>query len=167
MIVRGTLARYLRRDQPFIETGTREGNTLAWAVELGAHPAYSVEVVPERFRKAKARFAKLPGVEVVEGDSVGFLKKVLKKISVSAVFWLDAHTKTECPILEELDVIASHQVKTHTIMIDDLRCFSDRRWKVSLTEVVAAVLRVNPNYRLTTEDGYVPGDILVAKVYGG
>jgi hypothetical protein len=65
------------------------------------------------------------------GDSCKILPRILKKIRKRSTFWLDAHLGGyinstiseeggEFPIHRELEIIESHNIKDHTIMIDDM-----------------------------------------------
>jgi len=165
VIVRGTLARYVRKGSVFIETGTREGNTLAWARELGA-TCLSCESNPGIYENAARRFQGDDGVMVYNLESPAFLERILDDLKDRAVFWLDAHGAGRSPLLDELSIIAKHQIKNHTILIDDVRLLRNGRWGVSLSEVVQALMVVNRSYFMLTEDGYEPGDILVARIFG-
>lgn len=164
MIARGTLARYIRAGTIFIETGTREGNTLAWAKELGA-TCLSCEVNPGLHAQAAKRFHGEEGVTLYNLDSPAFLERVLENVKKRAVFWLDAHG-ARSPLMDELAVIARQPIKDHTILVDDVRLLRNGRWGISLSEVVQALMVINRRYVLSTEDGYEPADILVARVYG-
>jgi hypothetical protein len=90
---------------------------------------------------------------------------MIKDINVPITFWLDAHESGGetakglhgDPILQELDIIKRHQLKNHTIMIDDLRGMSNK-------EIENKLLEINPNYKFCFEDGFVPNDVLVARL---
>jgi hypothetical protein len=99
---------------------------------------------------------------------------------VSSLFWLDAHFdvfsqkcgKYKTPILQELDCISNSRLKTHTILIDDVRMFkNNKEWAVSVTldEIVCRLLEINSEYKISYEDGrddytFRKDDILVAYV---
>jgi hypothetical protein len=94
-------------------------------------------------------------------------------IDAPATFWLDGHYsgagtakgKTNTPLLQELDHIGSHHIKTHTILIDDVRQFGTQEMDfITLDEVVEKVRSINPNYKFLFEDGFIPNDVLVAVV---
>src|SRR5882724_7241164 len=104
------LKRVLRLEV-FVETGTFEGD----AIEI-ARPyfdvVHSIELSPEYFEHAKARFTKDKAVHLYLGDSgrkLAELRPVFK--GKSALFWLDAHwcvaqdtggEKSQCPLREEI-----------------------------------------------------------------
>lgn len=165
MIARGTLAHHVRPGVSFVETGTRHGDTVTMALELGAVRAFTVENQEPLFRAAQARFQKDPRVRLFLGDSPGILAgDILAKIDGPSVFWLDAHTTGKrSPILEELAAIAARPARDRTILIDDVRCYRRREWGVSLGEVVEAVLRTGDDLSIETTDGHAPNDILVVR----
>lgn len=164
MIVRGTFAKYIRPGSVFIETGTREGDSCAIALELGAKEIWSTEHKQDRHEGAKKRFAGKPNVHLQFGNSPDCLGTIMGHVKGPAVFWIDAHSGTESPILQELDIIRNHPIKTHTILVDDVRLLKNGSWKISLGTVVDRLILINPQYVLSFEDGYVPGDILVARI---
>lgn len=116
----------------FIETGTFEGD----AIEI-ARPYFdeihSIELSPEYYELAKARFAGDPHVHLYLGDSASQLA-TLKPIfnGRPTLFWLDAHwcvatstggEKSQCPLLREIRGIGELGA-TSAIMIDDARLFA-------------------------------------------
>lgn len=96
---------------------------------------------------------------------------MLAQVYTPATFWLDAHYMGGvtalgdkfCPLLEELDLIARHRIKTHTILIDDVCCFGNEFGSdVTVDQVIKKLLTINPRYRFHFEDGKFRNDILVA-----
>lgn len=75
------------------------------------------------------------------------------------------HDGTYCPILFELEAIAKHPIKTHTILIDDKRLFGT--WEfldTPLQQVIDTVLDINPEYHIQFLDGHVKRDIVAFHV---
>ncbi len=114
-----------------------------------------------------------PRVHLIYGDSTEVLGQILNQIDEPVTFWLDGHYSasetamgdTNTPILAELETIARHPIKTHTILIDDMRTFGTIYFDfIELQEIIDAVLRINPFYEISFEDGTAPNDILVAQV---
>lgn len=165
MIGRGTLAKYVRPGDIFVETGTRDGDTVAVALELGAREVWTVENQEPLWKACLERFGRDPRVKLHLGDSAEVLEKtILPGIDGRpAVFWIDAHTSGKrSPILEELQALSRRPVPGRTLLMDDVRCYRRRDWGVSLGEVVDAILRVDPGFTLWTEHGYEPHDVLIA-----
>ena len=149
----------------FIETGSCVGDGIQQALDEGFEEIYSVELLPLNYIFCSNRFKDVPEVTLIYGDSVKALEGMLSRLKVPATFWLDAHNGAEStPLLRELEVINNHHIKTHTILIDDLR-----DWKVKYhgfdTEILKQkLLEINPNYKISLEEGYVPNDILAATI---
>ena len=94
------------------------------------------------------------------------------------MFFLDAHVdnvniknfKKICPVLEELNAIASLERKDHVIMIDDLRLiiqpfpwgetsYGQIDW---LSTIKEKILSINKDYKFTTLNGHVENDVFCA-----
>jgi len=106
---------------------------------------------------------------IVKYDLFGIIEPIKKPIT----FWLDSHwsgtpdvgcdKETICPILYELQQIKRHPIKTHTIMIDDIRLMDNIHFPVTVEEIVAHIFEINPNYKISPyDDEYALGDVLVA-----
>jgi len=155
----------------FVETGTHNGGGVQNALDAGFQYVRNIELAPHHCSNSKKRFKKNKNVQIHLGDSSCMLGEIIKDIDRPITFWLDGHYSagdtaqglTNSPILLELDQIATHPIKTHTILIDDVRCFGTWDFDyVTLDEVVAKILEINPNYCIHFEDGYQENDILVA-----
>ncbi len=157
----------------FIETGAYTGDGVQVALDAGFLKVYSIELDPELFLKTRKRYLENEKVKIFAGDSSKKLKDVMRDIKEPVTFWLDAHFagdgtakgKVATPVLEELEQIRRHPVKTHTILIDDVRQFGTEDFEyVTIEQVKAKILKINPEYQFTFEDGYVPNDVLVAYI---
>ena len=127
----------------FVETGTKGGTTLKRMTEHCSE-LYSVELMPDRFNKARSRLPE--HVNLYLGNSAEKLKEILPKIKKPALFWLDAHSETFSPVLAELELILSQQpALPHVLVIDDLRLFGRPGLDFpSVDEVKALVDRLAP-----------------------
>jgi hypothetical protein len=159
----------------FVETGSYQGDGIQNALDAGFEEIYSIELSPRWFNYCTDRFQNNPHVHLYLGDSSTVLRMVLEEIDEPATFWLDGHCSLgnpltakgdrNSPILEELDLIGNHGIKTHTLLIDDVRLFgSDEFDYVDKNEIIEAVKKINPDYRIYYEDGYVRNDVLVAEI---
>lgn len=157
----------------FVETGTNSGDGVALALQCGFERVVSIELSDHYFALATARFADDPRVTILHGDSGAVLAQAIADFREPLTFWLDGHTtpgmsltaQAPCPILQELKAIAAHAIKTHTILVDDVRCFSTPVLDdISVAEIEAAVRAINPAYRITYERGTTDGDVLAAVV---
>jgi hypothetical protein len=70
------------------------------------------------------------------------------------------------PLLEELQAIADHPIKTHTLLIDDMRCWKDFNPAHGFqeTDVLAALHKIREDVPLEWIDSpHAPRDILIAR----
>lgn len=113
----------------FIETGTYQGDTAAWAARHFVHVT-TIELGPTYHAAAQARFRSSPNVHVLAGESSAVLCEIIPTLAKPALFWLDAHwsgldtagREIECPLLAEVALINSVP-HVHTVMVDDARLF--------------------------------------------
>jgi hypothetical protein len=155
----------------FIETGTWHGDGVQQALDAGFKNVVSFELSTELHYLCSKRFEGNFDVTLFQGDSAEELPKFIKHITTPITFWLDGHFsggdtamgKQNTPLLEELEAIKAHPIKTHTILIDDLRGWYKETQGFDTLDLMKKILEISPNYVFTLEDGYVPNDILVAK----
>jgi hypothetical protein len=157
----------------FIETGSYLGNGIQEAVDANFQKIYSIELSDKYFNICKERFKNNKNIHLIKGDSTEQLFNLINSIDENITFWLDGHYsagdtalgKTMSPLMTELDIIKRHKLNTHTIIIDDLRC-----WKISpeynfcVDDIIKFLYKINSNYKLIYEDGFIKNDILVAKI---
>jgi hypothetical protein len=113
----------------FVETGTFEGTTAAWAARTFDRVT-SIELSEELHRRACERHAGQPRIRFVQGHSREQLKSVVAGLEGPALFWLDGHYSggetagelDECPVLDEIAAIDDSEVE-HFLFIDDARLF--------------------------------------------
>ncbi len=156
----------------FIETGTYYGDGVREALLAGFETIYSIELSKELWEYCLNRYKDYPNVHLVFGDSHLVLDELLNKINEPVTFWLDGHYagegttmgQFESPLLQELEAIGRHHIKTHILLIDDLRNWSVAVQGFDTEIIIRKCLEVNPDYKFTYENGYVPNDILVARV---
>jgi hypothetical protein len=148
----------------FIETGSETGEGIQRAIEAGFNKIFSIEFSEQNYLWCRNRFRQNPGVHLIHGDSGIVLDTVLKIIDQPVTFWLDGHNEDEYPVLQELQAIKMHSVKTHTILIDDLRMFDLAKHGLSLEIIKAKIREINPDYRFILENGHCVNDILAATV---
>lgn len=172
MKTRRPFAEFRNDERVFVEGGTYLGGGVQDALDAGFEKIISYEVSRGLFEKSKSRFLEDPRVNILFKPTQTMFDE-LQNVDERMFFWLDAHYsyldtgfhETRCPILHELDAIGKHHIKTHTILVDDVRLFGTREFAgVTLNEVKKAILEINPAYQFTFADGYVQNDILVAMV---
>ena len=114
----------------FIETGTYLGATTEEIAKTGVR-VITIELSESLHRTAVQRFADVPNVACLLGDSSKVLPGLLADLKEPAVLWLDGHYSDgitaqgdrATPLVEELFFVLHHEVKQHVILIDDVRLF--------------------------------------------
>jgi len=172
----------------FIETGTFIGDGVQSALDFGFKKVYSIELSEELYHKCKVKFEKNKNVNLFLGDSGEVLKGVLSKVKCPATFWLDGHYHPAgknrkdnpdffewglsndgvwSPLLRELDIISKHEIKNHTIIIDDMREMKTAQYgSIDSGDLFSRLLKINNKYKFRFYDGATPRDILVAHLGG-
>lgn len=156
----------------FVETGTLSGAGITAALQSGYTKVISIELDEKLYNQAKNNFANISNVELVCGDSGIVLGDSIKDIDENITFWLDGHYSgegtaygiAEFPLIQELTHIKNHHIKTHTILIDDIRCWRDYSPELNFEKVIEFVLSINENYSFYYAEGYIKDDVLVCKV---
>lgn len=163
----------------FVETGTFKGAGVSRALRSGFQKIYSIELREELYDQCTKRFKQEIDegrVVLLFGDSSHCLPRILQGIEVEATFWLDAHYssgntargKVDCPLLEELDAISRHPIKSHTILIDDVRLFGTNDAEdfsnIDLKKVIEKLESINRNYSILYEYGSIKDDVLAAEI---
>lgn len=93
-----------------VETGFDRGESCLWAAG-----EFDCVVSIDKYVAPKSPLP--PNVSFVLGDTRCNLGNYTKRRSI---FWLDAHTHDDCPVLDELDLILKESVGS-IILVDDAR----------------------------------------------
>jgi hypothetical protein len=91
------------------------------------------------------------------GDSVVKLPEIIPEINSKAIFWLDGHYsgfgtgkgETNCPVLDELEIIKSSKSNYHVILIDDAREFNGSNGYPNLEIVINKLKEINSDYTIS------------------
>jgi hypothetical protein len=168
----------------FLETGTFQGDTLCEIIEncnlCNPRSIISLELSEVFFKSCVNRFKNNSNVTIYKANSKCDLYNIIKNIDSPITFWLDSHwsgvqdvgcdDETICPILEELEQIKQHDIKIHTIMIDDIRLMNasnirEHGFPVSLQQIIKKIYEINPNYKIKYYNDYIcNNDVLVAYI---
>jgi hypothetical protein len=156
----------------FIESGSYYGDGVQAAVDAGFKIIYSIELDAKLYMHCVNRFKDNPGVNIIFGDSHLLLDYILSRVNTPATFWLDGHWagegtargEFESPLIKELEAIGRHYIKNHKILIDDLRCWNCGVQGFDKETITEVCLQINPEYKITFENGYAENDILVATI---
>ena len=165
----------------FIETGSYAGDGIQAAVDAGFDSIYSIEFYGSRVSRCRERFKDVVHVKVIQGNSGEVLSELLSKIDEPVLFWLDAHYDAYIPeidnpkiltepqpVLQELEAIKNHHIKTHTILVDDRRIFigDSKVWHNTVeADIIYKMKEINSAYDINFIDSACfPKDIILAKV---
>lgn len=115
----------------FVETGTFRGDTVELVKDLFGE-IHTVELSPEYYEAARARFAEWRHVDLVHGDSAAVLAEWAPRLHErSVLYFLDAHwcvadatagEASQCPLLAEIGAVGQLNQES-LIVIDDARLF--------------------------------------------
>jgi hypothetical protein len=160
----------------FIESGSYGGDGVKAALSSGFKKVISIELSKEYYELCKSRYPQ-KNVTFYHGDSIDVLPEILKGIDCKCTFWLDGHFcggesasgKYPVPLMEELKIIATHHIKNHILLLDDMRLLRNHsaEWKdltYGIREIEDMIHSINPNYKITYGFGVVKDDILIAQV---
>jgi hypothetical protein len=144
-----------------VETGTYKGD-LIYALRQSFERIYSIEFEPRLHARAVKRFARLPHIRLLHGDSGERLREVLNEVSGPCLFWLDAHysggitgkAPLETPVRAELEAIAAHGAG-HVVLVDDARSFRGQHDFPTLDELGREVARLFPGHDFAVQDDII------------
>ena len=156
----------------FFESGSHVGEGIQKALDAGFEKIISVELSPYYYNVCTTKFRNNPKVDLYLGDTEDLLGKIISKINSSITFWLDGHNsggytawgKHESPLMQELEIIKTHSIKTHTLIIDDLRCWEKPHYEFDKQDIIDLIKSINPDYIIEYADGHIENDILVAYI---
>jgi hypothetical protein len=155
-------SKYKKSATIFIETGTYRGDAIVSAQQAGFEECYSIEFNPDFWFDAIKRFNGSKDVTILLGSSEEKLAEIMPSINERCLFWLDAHdtfgTGGGVPTYSELEVLKNHNIKNHTLIIDDVPLyFGDGE---SLRQ---KILEINKDYKIEMiSNGVTDAYILVA-----
>ena len=167
----------------FLETGTFQGDTIYRVANndiCKPQKIISLELSDVFFNNCVKRFTDDSKIFLHHANSKYDLYDIIKNINSHITFWLDGHwsgtpnvgcdVETICPVLEELQQIKQHNLKTHTIIVNDIRLMNSSENKyegfpVSTEQIIKIILEINPMYTIKYyDDVYGSKDILVAYI---
>lgn len=157
----------------FVETGTYLGGGVATALGCKSFSKiYSIEVYKPYYTKAKKKFSNNTKVKLYYGDSLEVLEKLIDNIDVPVTFWLDSYTFpalnkkkgiATMPLVNELDIIRSHKLNIHTILVNNRSLMgSINEWKnVTEHRIIRMLKVINPEYSIIYENSNLAKDDIV------
>ena len=169
MPITADIFRQRKSNDNLVETGCLRGAGIRAALDAGFNRVISIEIDKHWFNYCCDRFANDNNVILVHGDSATALWPAIQGIDEPITFWLDGHWSSAAttptvgsqrsPLISELKAIARHAVKQHVLLIDDMRCWQQRRNQYhdgfDHDTIMAAIATIYPNgYRTELIDGY-------------
>ena len=152
----------------FVETGTYQGNTVNIILQnTKCTKICSLELSNVFYENCTQRFCDESRVKIFHANSKYDLYDVIKDIDTSITFWLDVDSDPEikCPILFELDQIKKHSIKSHVIIVDNMRHMNEDDFKVTKKEIENKIVEINPKYKIIYfDDQEAKNDVLLAYV---
>jgi len=162
----------------FVETGSYRGDAIDLALSAGFSQVRSMDIDPENIKFCRNRFDlfrhPMPWIQLYLGDSAEDLWSMIQDICEPITFWLDSHSQLlegesdlgcPFPLLKELQQIAMHPIKTHTIIIDDLLILTHpdvTGWEK--VDIINAIKQINPAYQFKLVANPVKNNLLVCYV---
>lgn len=151
----------------FVETGTASGDSVREAA-LYFKECHTIELIEKRQITTNSP----DNIHWYTGNSIDVLPSIIEKVKKEmeyCIFSLDAHYSgselnpgphKECPLLEEIEVVATY--RNAIIVIDDARLFygsppwpNDPREWPALQEIFALLLKSFPTHITTIRDDYI------------
>ncbi len=156
---------YAERFAPeiFVETGTYTGHMVYGMLDQ-FEKIYSIEFDPVLCQEAKNKFSCYQHVHILHGQSGALLPEILKEITQSCLFWLDAHWSggatakgdLETPIVQELESILNHpNAVNHILLIDDARCFTGENDYPELEKLKQYIHNIHPDLSFMVKDDII------------
>src|SRR3990167_6467702 len=172
-ISRDVLQKYVKPGTTFVETGTRWGTTALRAIDCGARIyvgcesdwrfAFSAkEMLCEVFaRLLERREIKITVVHCESKNLLSYATQFFKDRTSDEkmMVFLDAHTDSHSPILDELAAIKGWNPEPDLLLVDDVRLFRSGQWGITLEQVIDSIDRIG-RYEYGCENGYRSEDIL-------
>jgi hypothetical protein len=151
-------SKYKRNYNIFFETGTHHGFSCEIALDLGFNKILSVEIEQEYYLECYDKFIddiSKGKVHLFFGDSNIWMERMLKLVKEPSLFWLDGHPDgiSGDPLCGELEEISKHPIKNHTIIVDDMPVYFNKK------TVEDTILKINPNYTFIYEDALNESDM--------
>lgn len=160
-----------------VETGSYRGDAIQQAVDAGFECIHSIDIELDNLKFCESRFNLLydpiaaKRIRLHHGDSALILNEIIDVYETPILFWLDSHSQllegepeypNPFPLLAELEIIAAHPIKTHTIIIDDILHLTHpdvTGW--SRRDIEDALSKINPSYKFEYLANPVKNNLLV------
>lgn len=147
------------RNEVFVETGSYLGDTIELVTDSKIfNEVRTIELSPYYYDMVIERFKSIQNTKFYFGNSRIHLLEMIQDITVPITFWLDAcwinvfhvgmDIESLCPIMEELEHIKNHPIKTHTIIINNLNRMNKEDLRIKRIDVLRKLLEINAKYKI-------------------
>lgn len=145
-----------------VETGTHVGEMVA-ATKDTFREIHTIELSHALYEQARQRFAQYDHISVLQGSSDAVMADIIHQFSEPCLFWLDAHYsggntakgESDTPILGEVNLILTHLIRNHVLLIDDAREFTGENDYPSLEELQNLVAQHRPQWKFEVRDDII------------
>lgn len=173
---RNYFAEYKNGYNYFVETGSWRGDGIAAAFNAGFLDIRSIDIDKSCRDFCMNRFdlySTFKNISLFVGDSATELWSMIEDINEPIMFWLDSHWQmfenTErgdnpFPLLKELEQIAKHPIKTHTIIIDDMLIMQKNITGYDSWDIIRRLMEINIDYKIEFLPNPIINNILIAHV---
>ena len=166
-----SLLKYLKLN--FVETGTYQGETIDIVNNYNKDiKIRSLELSKVFYERCVEKYKNNFNIKILNLNSKYNLYDSIQDINEEITFWLDGHWSgvpdvgcdidTICPILFELEQIKQHNIKNHTIIIDDMRLKDNNHFPINKHDILKKIYEINSNYKIKYYNGCTEDDVLVA-----
>ncbi len=147
----------------FVATGLF-ANSLDFAIRAKFPEIHVIMSDELTVTNTRNKFIQNNNVNIWYADSSVLLGYIISKMDKAITFWLDGGNGAQPniknnPILEELEYIKNHPIKTHTILIDDMHVVGTLYFDyITKEQIIEKILEINPDYTITYIDGGNEGE---------
>lgn len=164
------LTKFTNKTKNFVETGSYLGDGIQLAITSGFKTIYSIEISEKYHKICANRFRNNRNVNLIKGDSLFELKKLIDSINEPFTYWLDGHYskgdtgcgKLEFPIMIELETILKRKIDGEIIYIDDMRILENYSEDINKSKMINMLSKYKTNFNITFEQSnYYQNDIMI------
>lgn len=135
-----------------VETGTNYAHMIR-VQRRRFREIYSIEIDAAKAESARKKYARFPGIHILQGDSGEILPRLLPELREPCLFWLDGHDFDRAtPVERELAALFAHPERNHVLLIDDAKWFNGRGGYPTLDNLRQRVAHDYPGRVLEVRD---------------
>lgn len=164
------LTKFINKTKNFVETGSYLGDGIQLAITSGFKTIYSIEISEKYHKICTNRFRSNRNINLIKGDSLFELEKLIDSINEPFTYWLDGHYsqgdtgcgKLEFPIMIELETILKRKIDGEIIYIDDMRILENYSEDINKNKMINILSKYKKNFNVTFElSNHYKNDIMI------